>query len=122
MDGTNPTPARQGLGTHVIIDVKNGTGLDDQARVETALRAAVDASGATLLGLHLHQFAPQGITGVALLAESHITVHTWPELGFGAFDAFMCGGADPFAVVDVLVAAFETDDVQVRALDRGEAV
>ena len=122
MDGTPLAPARQGLGTHVIIDVRNGTGLDDQARVEGALRDAVRASGATLLGLHLHRFSPQGITGVAILAESHITVHTWPELGFGAFDAFMCGAADPYAVVDVLAAAFETDDVQVRALDRGAAL
>ena len=115
----NP-PARSGLGTHLIIDVHHATGLDEQPRVEAALRAAVKASGATLLGLHLHRFAPQGVTGVAILAESHITVHTWPELGFGAFDAFMCGDADPWAVVNVLARAFETEHVAVRALDRGE--
>ncbi len=124
MDGTNraPAPGRTGLGTHLIIDVRQAKGLDDQSRVEAALRASVKASGATLLGLHLHRFAPQGVTGVAILAESHITVHTWPELGFGAFDAFMCGAADPWAVVAVLSEAFETDDIQVRALDRGESL
>ena len=119
MDGTSPAPARTGLGTHLIIDMHQARGLDDETRIEAALRAAVQAAGATLLGLHLHRFAPQGVTGVAVLAESHITVHTWPELGFAAFDAFMCGAADPHAVVAVLSAAFETDDVRVRAFERG---
>ncbi|MDA8585780.1 adenosylmethionine decarboxylase [Rhodobacteraceae bacterium] len=122
MDGADitPAPTAKGLGTHLIIDVSGGQGLDDKRRVETALRDAVAASGATLLGIHLHQFAPQGVTGVAMLAESHISVHTWPELGFAAFDAFMCGKADPWAVVDVLSKAFETTDVQVRAFSRGD--
>ena len=122
MDGTSPASAHTGLGTHLIIDVHHAQGLDDAERVETALRAAVTASGARLLGLHLHRFAPQGITGVAVLAESHITVHTWPERGYGAFDAFMCGAADPHAVVAVLAEAFETKNVRVRAFDRGQEV
>ena len=120
MDGTEPAQMPLGLGTHLIIDLHDGAGLDDPDRVEAALRRAVKAAGATLLGLHLHRFSPQGVTGVAILAESHITVHTWPERGFAAFDAFMCGSADPWAVVEVLAKAFETDDVQTRALKRGE--
>lgn len=119
MDGTELTQVPLGLGTHLIIDLHGGTGLDDPDRVEAALRRAVEAAGATLLGLHLHRFAPQGVTGVAILAESHITVHTWPERGFAAFDAFMCGAADPTAVVAVLAEAFETDTVQTRTLTRG---
>ena len=119
MDGTEPAQVQPGLGTHLIIDLQDGIGLDDPERVEAALRRAVDAAGATLLGLHLHRFSPQGVTGVAILAESHITVHTWPERGFAAFDAFMCGTADPTAVVDVLAQAFETDNVQTRSLTRG---
>ena len=122
MDGTDQVPATEStssaLGTHLIIDLRGGHGLGDAQRVETALRDAVTASGATLLGLHLHRFDPQGITGVAVLAESHITVHTWPELGYGAFDAFMCGKADPWAIVDVLARAFNTGDVTVRDLLR----
>lgn len=109
-------------GQHLIIDVKDGQGLDDPARIETALRDAVKAAGATLLHIHLHRFSPQGVTGVALLAESHITVHTWPEHGFGAFDVFMCGSSDPWAVVDVLKTAFATQKVKVRALHRGQGV
>jgi S-adenosylmethionine decarboxylase len=119
MDGTEPDLVPVGLGTHLIIDLYGGSGLDDPPRIEAALRRAVDAAGATLLGLHLHRFAPQGVTGVAILAESHITVHTWPERGFAAFDAFMCGDANPTAVVQVLAEAFETDKVQTRTLTRG---
>lgn len=124
-DGTQldpDAPSVKSGGQHLIIDVRDGHGLDDLARVEKALRDAVDASGATLLHIHLHRFSPQGVTGVALLAESHITVHTWPEHGFGAFDVFMCGDAEPWAVVDVVKAAFASDNVEVRALHRGEGV
>jgi S-adenosylmethionine decarboxylase len=56
------------------------------------------------------------------LAESHISVHTWPEIGYGAFDVFMCGKADPWKAVDVLKAAFGTQDVRVTELLRGEGL
>jgi S-adenosylmethionine decarboxylase len=59
---------------------------------------------------------------VAVLAESHISVHTWPEIGYGAFDVFMCGDANPWAAVDVLSRAFQTGDVRVREFLRGEGV
>lgn len=109
-------------GIHLIIEVKNATGLDDQARVERAFRACVAATGSTLLHIHLHGFQPHGVSGVAVLAESHITVHTWPELGYGAFDVFMCGTADPWRAVDVLACAFETSDIDVKEISRGVGV
>ena len=122
MDGiVEHAPARTAAGTHLIIDLNDGRGLDDLLRVETAMRRAVEAAGAHLLDLHLHHFSPQGITGVALLAESHITVHTWPEIGYAAFDAFMCGEADVRAVVEVFSQAFETGNLTVRAIQRGPA-
>jgi len=62
--------------------------------MEATLREAVLQAGATLLHIHLHHFTPNGgISGVAVLAESHISVHTWPERNFAAFDVFMCGDA-----------------------------
>ncbi|MGR3497233.1 adenosylmethionine decarboxylase [Citreimonas sp.] len=109
-------------GTHLIIEVVNGTGLDDEARIAQAFRDCVETCGATLLHIHTHKFSPQGVSGVAVLAESHISVHTWPEIGYGAFDVFMCGDARPWRAVDVLAAAFETDDVRVREIKRGEGV
>ncbi|MCC5980036.1 MAG: adenosylmethionine decarboxylase [Salinarimonas sp.] len=109
-------------GTHLIIEVVNGHGLDDEDRIEQAFRDCVDECGATLLHIHTHKFSPQGVSGVAVLAESHISVHTWPEIGYGAFDVFMCGEADPWRAVDVLKAAFRTSDVRVRELLRGEGL
>ena len=109
-------------GTHLIIEVVNGTGLDDEARIQQAFRDCVESCGATLLHIHTHKFSPQGVSGVAVLAESHISVHTWPEIGYGAFDVFMCGDAQPWLAVDVLAKAFDTADVRVRELKRGEGV
>jgi len=109
-------------GTHLIIEVKGASGLDDKARIERAFRDCISATGSTLLHLHLHRFQPHGVSGVAVLAESHITVHTWPELGYGAFDVFMCGKADPWKAVDVLARAFETRDIEVKELSRGLGV
>jgi S-adenosylmethionine decarboxylase len=109
-------------GTHLIIEVVNGEGLDDEARIQQAFRDCVDTCGATLLHIHTHKFSPQGVSGVAVLAESHISVHTWPEIGYGAFDVFMCGDARPWLAVDVLARAFNTADVRVRELRRGEGV
>lgn len=107
-------------GTHLIIEVMNGTGLDCETRIQNAFRKCVEVCGATLLHIHTHKFSPQGVSGVAVLAESHISVHTWPEIGYGAFDVFMCGDAEPWKAVDVLKDAFDTDTVEVRELLRGE--
>jgi S-adenosylmethionine decarboxylase len=109
-------------GTHLILEVVDGEGLDDEALIQRAFRDCVDACGATLLHIHTHKFSPQGVSGVAVLAESHISVHTWPEVGYGAFDVFMCGEADPWQAVDVLRRAFSAREVQVKELRRGEGI
>ena len=109
-------------GTHLIIEVVGGKGLGDENRVEKALRDCVAACNATLLHIHTHRFIPDGVSGVAVLAESHISVHTWPSVGYGAFDVFMCGKASPWAAVDVLSSVFQTTDIRVRELLRGEGL
>lgn len=109
-------------GTHLIIEVVNGHGLDEEDRIQQVFRDCVDTCGATLLHIHTHKFSPQGVSGVAVLAESHISVHTWPEIGYGAFDVFMCGDAQPWKAVDVLKAAFGTADVRVKELRRGSGL
>ena len=83
-------------GTHLIIDLWQAASLDDIDVVKTALKDAAKAAGATLLKIDLHCFTPNGgITGVAVLAESHISIHTWPERAYAAVDVFMCGDAEP---------------------------
>ncbi len=109
-------------GTHLIIEVIGGIDLDCVKTIEIAFRDCIKACDATLLHIHLHRFSPQGVSGVAVLAESHISVHTWPEAGYGAFDVFMCGGADPWKAVEILRTAFKAKEVIVKELLRGEGV
>jgi S-adenosylmethionine decarboxylase len=107
-------------GAHLIVDVWGADYLDDLELMEQAMREAVEAAKATLLHIHLHHFTPNGgISGVAVLAESHISVHTWPERQFAAFDIFMCGDAEPELAVEVLRTHFHSGQFQVQELLRG---
>jgi S-adenosylmethionine decarboxylase len=108
-------------GTHLIVDVVEGSGLDDLEHVEKTLLECVEAAGATLLHIHLHHFTPNsGISGVAVLAESHISIHTWPERGYAALDVFMCGDAEPHKAVAVLEKSFRPRRLDVVEHLRGE--
>jgi len=107
-------------GTHIIIDLWEAARLDDLAHMEAAMREAVQVCGATLLHIHLHHFTPSGgISGVAVLAESHISVHTWPERDFAAFDVFMCGDARPENAIPVLQRYFSPGRINVSQHQRG---
>ena len=81
------------VGKHCILELYqcDAAKLDDEAFLRTAITAAAKRAGATLLNLITHRFEPQGVTGLALLAESHISIHTWPESGYAAVDVFTCG-------------------------------
>ena len=108
-------------GTHLLADLTGCTGLDDAARVEAALREAVAAAEATLLDVRLHHFGDgQGVTGVALLAESHISIHTWPEYGYAAVDIFLCGRRhDLDAALAALSTRLEAQGCDQRRIARG---
>jgi S-adenosylmethionine decarboxylase len=107
-------------GVHLIVDLHGAERLDDIDYIEATLRRCVAAARATLLHIHLHHFQPSGVSGVAVLAESHISIHTWPEAGYAALDVFMCGSADPDACIPVLRAAFSAKRVGVNELLRGQ--
>jgi S-adenosylmethionine decarboxylase len=110
-------------GTHLIIDLHEARRLDDIDHVRATLVECVRNAGATLLHIHLHHFTPNGgISGVAVLAESHISIHTWPERDYAALDVFMCGAARPEATIPVLRKAFGPCDVNVSTLYRGEGL
>ncbi len=113
---------RNGLcyaGSHLIVDMWEAENLDDIEAIEQALTKAIEAAGATLLHLHLHRFTPTGVSGVAVLAESHISIHTWPEKGYAALDIFMCGDAEPSKAIPVLREAFKPGSVNVSEHKRG---
>lgn len=108
-------------GTHLIIDLLGAQNLDNAALIEKAFRDCVTACGATLLHIHTHVFEPNGgVSGVAVLAESHISTHTWPEREYAAFDVFMCGAAEPHKAIDILRDAFSAREVRVTEILRGE--
>lgn len=107
-------------GTHLLVELWGAKNLGDLAVTDQMLRDATAEAGATLLHVHLHHFGPNaGLSGVAVLAESHISIHTWPERGYAAIDIFMCGACDPYKAIPVLKRAFEPSTVQLSEQKRG---
>ena len=114
------TDGKVHAGTHVLIDFWDACHLDDVATVEGALREAAEACKATALHVHVHAFQENGgVSGVAVLAESHISIHTWPEIGFAAFDVFMCGRCEPENAIPVLRRRFRPGRESVEVRRRG---
>lgn len=94
--------------------------LDDPAHMHAALTEGAAACSARLLNVNVHQFPMgAGVTGVAVLAESHISVHSWPEHGFAAFDVFVCGDCNPNRMLPVLRRYFAPTQIQVAEYKRG---
>ena len=89
--------------------------------LRTMLLAATRESGATILADHFHQFEPQGVTGVVLLAESHLSVHTWPEEGLITVDIFTCGAMDASLIVQRLRDALSPRREHLNTIMRGQA-
>jgi len=107
-------------GMHLIIDCWGAEQLDNLDHIEQALREAVEVTGATLLHIHLHHFTPNGgVSGVAVLAESHISIHTWPERNYAALDIFMCGDTKPEKAIPVIEKAFNPENLKITKHLRG---
>ena len=117
---TRPVPT---FGDHYLVDL-HGCDADLIANVEPTeealLRAARDC-GSTIIEHHFHQFSPHGASGIILIAESHISVHTWPENGFVAVDIFTSGTRmQPQVAIDILETAFKAERVDVVCIERGD--
>ena len=107
-------------GTHLLVDLWGASNLADPALIDTALRLAAVQAGATILHSHFHHFTPNGgVSGVVVLAESHISIHTWPEREFAAIDIFMCGACDPHDAIPVLRSAFHPERIDLDEQRRG---
>lgn len=109
------------LGKHLIIECWGcNDGINDADLMRTAMIEAVHAAHATLLDINVHTFSPHGVTGVAVLSESHLSVHSWPEHGYLAADVFTCGDTtEPLAAVEVLRQYFQPTVVELQDVPRG---
>ena len=87
------TISTENIGRHCILELYHcdNAKLNDEAFIRTTITSSAKIAGARLIHLVTHGFKPQGVTGLALLAESHISIHTWPEIGYAAIDVFTCG-------------------------------
>ena len=109
------------IGKHCILEMYdcNKNKLNDEAFIRNIINLGVKAAEAKLINLITHKFSPQGVTGLALLAESHISIHTWPEIGYGAVDIFTCGEyTKPEKACDVFVKEFSAQKFSLRQLQR----
>jgi S-adenosylmethionine decarboxylase len=109
--------------THVLIELWGcaAARLDDPAAIEATLRAAAAATGAHVITVAVHRFAPQGVAAVAVLAESHLSIHTWPEADYAAVDIYTCGEPDPEAAVPVVRERLGASRCEVLVLERGRS-
>ena len=119
---THKVPVGSVLGRHVIIELHGCVAgmLNQEEVLRPSLIEAAEQAGATVVESVFHRFSPHGLSGVVVIAESHITVHTWPEHSYAAVDVFTCGEpglAD--RIRDQLVERFKADNVYCRSLERG---
>jgi spermidine synthase len=108
------------VGRHAICELWGASHLNSVETAERALREAAAAGNTTLIDVFVHQFAPHGVSGIAVIAESHLALHTWPEHDYLAADFFTCGdSADLDAIIETLRSIFEAERVECRFLTRG---
>jgi len=113
------------LGRHILAEVFgcDRAILDDPTRVERILVDAALDAGAEVREVAFHKFSPQGVSGVVIISESHLAVHTWPELGYAALDVFTCGDrVDPWQACDAVVVGFGAQNMTATETLRGMQV
>jgi len=110
------------LGRHLVAELSECREeiLNDLPKLETILKEAARLSGAVVVDTLFHRYNPQGISGVVVIAESHLSLHTWPEYGYTAIDCFTCGtSVDPYKAIEYLKEQLGSDSVSIKELKRG---
>jgi S-adenosylmethionine decarboxylase len=109
------------IGRHIILEMWGCQNLESVETAEDALREMVVALDVNLLDLRVYPFSPVGVTGIAIVSESHLVIHTWPEYGYAAVDVFTCGSPrDPQDAVDVLRRLYQPERIGVMEINRGQ--
>ena len=111
----------QAIGRHIILEMWGCQNLESVETAEHALRDMVQALDVHLLDLKVYPFSPVGVTGMAIVSESHLVIHTWPEYGYAAVDVFTCGAPrDPQDALAVLRQYFKPEHVTIMEINRGQ--
>ena len=114
-------PSQKHLGIHLIAEFWDGKIIEEQREVERILLDAARRARSTALAISSHKFSPHGITAFVLLAESHISMHSWPEKNYLAVDIFTCGEKTmPFKALEYLKEIYQPKRVDVREIKRGK--
>ncbi len=110
------------LGRHILVEFYHCSQdvLNNVQQVREMMLEATHRSGATMVTENFHHFSPYGVSGVVVIAESHLTIHTWPEYSYAAVDLFTCGETvDPWVAFDILKKGLECQETQYNELRRG---
>jgi S-adenosylmethionine decarboxylase len=110
------------LGRHILAEFYNCDNeiLNDTKKIEKIMNEATDKSGATIVKSVFHSFNPWGVSGVVVIAESHLTIHTWPEYGYAAVDVFTCGDSvNPWKGFEHLQKELRAEVVDTKEVPRG---
>ena len=110
------------LGKHLLLELKDCDKdvLNDLSFLKGSLLAAATEAGAIVLGESFHQFNPQGVSGVVIIAESHLFIHTWPEYGYAAADIFTCGNSvQPQKAAEILIGKLGSKSHSIIEIQRG---
>jgi len=108
-------------GIHLIAEFWGGKIIEDPKEIDKILILAAKKADNAPLEVTIHKFQPQGITGVVLLAESHIAIHSWPEINYIAVDIFSCGEkATPYKAIDYLKKKFKPKKIEIQKITRGK--
>ena len=108
-------------GKHCILELYecDSFRLDDEAFIRTTITSSAKKAGATLINMITHPFQPHGVTGLALLAESHISIHTWPEVNYAAIDVFTCGDKTfPEKACHIFIKEFLAKEFSLKSFNR----
>ncbi|MEZ4885179.1 MAG: adenosylmethionine decarboxylase [Chitinophagales bacterium] len=110
------------LGKHIILELYGCPTelLSEPADIQRILEAAALVMGATIVESTFHHFSPLGVSGVVIIMESHLTIHTWPEFAYAAVDIFTCGELDIEAGVDLLSKELQAEKVEIQMIERGK--
>ena len=109
-------------GKHIIMDASGCSPetLNDLEALKQILVDAAEKANATVLNVAFHHFTPQGVSGVVVISESHLSIHTWPEYGYAALDFYTCGDADPKIACEYVAEKIGAKHIHTTEIARGE--